>query len=107
VGYYDEGLGSQRWPFPVGLLYPERGDSIEFIGNLGSHRLIWRCVQVFRGAVDFSVVGGAVPDSPPFRNPYYHEPTDLPPTLDMDRLARVVDGLEAVVVALAGSSPSP
>lgn len=42
-----------------------------------------------------------VTDTAPFRNPHDHTPEDLPRTLDYDRLARVVRGLEAVVRALA------
>ncbi|MBM4779667.1 MAG: hypothetical protein GQE15_18340 [Archangiaceae bacterium] len=42
-----------------------------------------------------------VTDTAPFRNPNYHEATDLPPTMDFERLARVTLGLEAVVQQLA------
>lgn len=37
----------------------------------------------------------------PFRNPNYHKPTDTPGTLDHERMARVVEGLEVVVRGLA------
>ena len=42
-----------------------------------------------------------VTDTAPFRNPHYHEATDLPATMDFVRLARVTVGLEAVVRDLA------
>jgi len=41
-----------------------------------------------------------VTDTALFRNPHYHEPSDVPDTLDYERLARAVDELEAVVLEL-------
>lgn len=38
----------------------------------------------------------------PFRNANYHQPTDTPDTLDYERMARVVEGLERVLDELAG-----
>jgi hypothetical protein len=43
-----------------------------------------------------------VTDTANFRNPHYHEPGDTPDTLDFERMAEVVIGLEAV---LAGVVP--
>jgi Zn-dependent M28 family amino/carboxypeptidase len=43
-----------------------------------------------------------ITDTAPFRNPFYHTAQDTPDKLDYGRMARVVDGLEAVVVDLAG-----
>ena len=42
-----------------------------------------------------------VTDTAPFRYPHYHRPSDTPDKLDYERMARVVDGLRAVVVQLA------
>lgn len=50
----------------------------------------------------FGWKGLMVTDTAPFRNPHYHRPTDLPATLDYDRMSRVVDGLSAVVRELGG-----
>ncbi|TAJ99560.1 MAG: M28 family peptidase [Chloroflexota bacterium] len=41
-----------------------------------------------------------------FRNPHYHEASDLPDTLDYDRLAAIADALAGVVRRLAGGRPS-
>jgi hypothetical protein len=38
-----------------------------------------------------------VTDTAFYRNPHYHAPTDLPETLDYGRMAKVVEGLMAVV----------
>lgn len=42
-----------------------------------------------------------VTDTALFRNPHYHTANDKPETIDYARLAMVVDGLTAVVDALA------
>jgi hypothetical protein len=39
----------------------------------------------------------------PYRNPFYHTPHDTPDKLDYGRMARVVDGLAAVIRDLADS----
>jgi len=43
-----------------------------------------------------------VNDTSMFRNPHYHQMTDLPDTLDYDRMARVAVGVTAGVAKLAG-----
>ena len=48
-----------------------------------------------------------VTDTAFFRNPNYHEPSDLPETLDYERMARVVAGLEHVVEELADVQAVP
>ena len=42
-----------------------------------------------------------VTDTAPFRNPHYHEATDVPERLDYRRLALVTEGLISVLNALA------
>jgi hypothetical protein len=42
-----------------------------------------------------------VTDTAPFRYPYYHTALDTPDKIDYDRLAHLVDGLEATIEALA------
>ena len=129
IGYYSTEPGSQRYPFPLNLLYPDVGDFIGFVSNLKSGPLVRRAIATFRSAVPFPTQGAAVPswvpgvwwsdhwsfwrqgyqaimitDTAPFRNPFYHTSQDTPDKLDYGRMARVVDGLEAVVSDLAGSS---
>jgi hypothetical protein len=38
-----------------------------------------------------------ITDTAYFRYPYYHQPTDTPDKVDMDKLARVVKGIERVI----------
>lgn len=126
VGYFSDAHGSQKYPPLVSLLYPDQGNFIGFIGNVGSRPLVRESIGAFRRAASFPSEGAALPafvagvgwsdhwsfwqagypavmvtDTAPFRNPHYHEPTDRPESLDYERFARVVDGLVAVVEELA------
>ncbi|HKA59425.1 MAG TPA: M20/M25/M40 family metallo-hydrolase [Gemmatimonadales bacterium] len=126
IGYYDTEKGSQRYPFPLGLAYPDVGDFIGFVSNLGSRPLLHRAIRAFRAHTAFPTQGAAAPswvpgvwwsdhwsfwregypaimitDTAPFRYPFYHTPEDTPDKLDYDRMARVVDGLGHVVRAVA------
>ncbi len=126
LGYYAEGAGTQRYPFPMSLFYPDRGDFVGFVGNTSSRGLTREVVRSFRGGARFPSEGAALPgfiagvgwsdqwsfwqvgypgvmvtDTAPFRNPNYHKRTDRPETLDYPRFARVTAGLERVIEALA------
>ena len=126
IGCYSDERGSQKYPFPLGLLYPSMGNFITIVGNVGSRELVREAIGSFRRHAKFPSEGAALPgampgvgwsdhwafwqegysaimvtDTAPYRYPHYHEPTDTPDKLDYDRMARVVDGLEKVVVDLA------
>jgi Zn-dependent M28 family amino/carboxypeptidase len=126
MGYYRMEKGSQKYPFPMGMFYPSRGDFIAFVGNTTSAKLVRRCVKVFREQAPFPSEGGALPgslpgvgwsdhwafwqagypgvmitDTAPFRYPHYHTQEDTPDKLDYERFARVVDGLRPVLKDLA------
>ena len=129
MGYYSDEEGSQAYPFPLGVFYPKRGDFIGFVGNLSSRRWVRRVIGLFREHARFPSEGAALPeklpgvgwsdhwsfaqegypalmitDTAPFRYPHYHEPTDTPEKIDFDRFARVVAGLERVLVAIVEGS---
>lgn len=126
IGYYDTEKGSQRYPFPLNLAYPDVGDFIGFVSNLKSRPLLHRAIGAFRAHTAFPTQGAAAPswvpgvwwsdhwafwregyaaimitDTAPYRYPFYHTPQDTPDKLDYDRMARVVDGLRHVVRAVA------
>ena len=126
IGYYDATEGSQQYPAPLDAFYPNRGDFLAFAANLGSRSLVRECVDAFRAHGSLPAESAALPevipqigwsdqwsfwefrykavmvtDTAPFRNPHYHTSHDTPDTLDYERLARAVDGLEAVVRALS------
>jgi hypothetical protein len=127
IGYFSDAEGSQKYPPPLGLFYPSKGNFIAFVGNVGSRALVHRCIRVFRDRAPFPSEGAAVPsflpgvgwsdhesfwaydypgvmvtDTAPFRYPHYHQIGDTPDKIDYDRCARVVDGVEQVVRELAG-----
>ena len=126
IGYYRDEPGTQEYPPLIGSLFPSSGNFIAFVSNAGSRGLLLQAVGAFRENAAFPSEGAALPsgvpgvgwsdhwsfwqagypaimvtDTAPFRNPNYHQPTDTPDTLDYERMARVVEGLDAVVRALA------
>lgn len=126
IGYYRDEPGTQKYPPPMSFFYSDRAGFVGFVGNTSSRSLTRNVVQMFRGAVDFPSEGAALPafiagvgwsdqwsfwqvgypgvmvtDTAPFRNPNYHKTSDGPETLDYERLARVVRGLEVVVKGLS------
>jgi Zn-dependent M28 family amino/carboxypeptidase len=128
IGCYRDAPGSQSYPAGLGLLYPDRGDFVAFVSNLGSARLLRRAVRAFRGAVDLPCQAAALPaaipgvgwsdqwafwehgypalmvtDTAPFRDPWYHTAGDTEEKLDYERLGRVVEGLAAAISELAGA----
>ena len=126
IGYYTDTPGTQSYPFPLGLFYPDRGNFIALIGNLSSRTLVRRALGVFRqvplpseGIAAPSWVPGVywsdhwsywredypaimVTDTAPYRYPWYHKPGDTADRLDYHVMARVVQGLILVIGDLAG-----
>lgn len=128
LGYYSDAAGSQRYPFPLNLVYPDRGDFVAFVGNLGGRGLVHETLAAFRAHARFPSDGIAAPgwlpgidwsdhwsfwregwpalmitDTAPYRYPHYHTSRDTPDKVDYERLARVVKGLEATFRALDGT----
>lgn len=126
MGYFTDAPHSQHYPWPFSSFYPTTGHFIGFVADTDSKALANEVVGAFREHATVASEGSAAPafiegvdwsdhgpywragyralmvtDTAPFRNPNYHEPTDLPPTLDFARLARVTVGLDAVVRSLA------
>lgn len=125
MGYFKDEPGTQHYPWGFGALYPDRGDFIGFVADLGSRSLLRDAIRAFRETTAFPSEGAALPrfvpgagwsdhwsfwqagypaimitDTAPFRNPHYHTPHDLPDTLDFDRFARVMGGVQRVVERL-------
>ena len=126
IGYYSDAAGSQQYPAMLDAVYPTTANFIAFASNLASRALLQHCVDVFRRHATIPSEAGALPedvpgiawsdqwsfwrfgydaimvtDTAPFRNPHYHERSDLPDTLDYARLARTTEGLIAVIRDLA------
>lgn len=126
IGCYSQEKGSQKYPLPFGWFYPDQGNFIGFVADLGSRGLVRRCIASFRDHTRFPSEGVAAPgwitgidwsdhrsfwqagypaimitDTAPFRYDHYHLPTDTPDRVDYESMARVVAGIARVVEALA------
>lgn len=128
LGYFTDAQRSQHYPFPLSLFYPSRGDFVAVVGNRESQPLVTQVAKRLRATERIPVEAASLPGGLPgvgfsdhwsfwqvgypavmitdtalFRNPYYHQPTDKPETLDYERLAATVQGLRAVVMELGGA----
>ena len=126
MGYYSDEKGSQVYPAPIAMLYPDVGNFIGFVTNIASARLLMKARRAFKARTTFPLQSAAVPasipgvgwsdhwsfwqagyaammvtDTAPFRYPWYHTAEDTPDKINHDKLAHVVDGLEAVIESLA------
>ena len=126
IGYYTDESKSQKYPFPLNLVYPSTGNFVGFVGNTSSRGLVRRTVELFREHTRFPSQGAIMPsavreagwsdhwafwqvgypglmitDTAVFRYPHYHMPSDTPERIDYERTARVVVGREKVIADLA------
>jgi len=122
IGFYSSDPGSQVYPAPFGLMFPDRGDFVAFVGMMGSRALVRETMRSFRSHTSFPTIGGVAPDfipgigwsdhwafaeqgfpavmitdTAPFRYPDYHQPSDTADKVDAEKVARVVKGIERVV----------
>jgi hypothetical protein len=126
LGYFSDKPGSQSYPWPLGMLYPDIGNFVAFVGLPGARSFLRRVVKCFRREARFPAVGGVAPaiirgvassdhwafkqfgfpavmvtDTAPYRNPRYHRIGDKPNTVDYASLARITKGLEQVTRKLS------
>jgi hypothetical protein len=127
LGCFLDYPGSQKYPPPLGLLYPSKGDFIAFVAMTGSRELMQSLIGSFRRHTQFPSVGGVAPgfvpgidwsdhwsfeefrypavmitDTAYFRYPHYHKTTDTPDKVDVGKLARITHGVERVIREMAG-----
>jgi hypothetical protein len=132
IGCFSDDPGSQNYPPPLGLIYPDRANFIGFVGNLSSALLVRRAIASFRRHASLPSQGIAAPpivmgvgwsdhwsfwqegfpaimvtDTALFRYPHYHAGTDTPEKIDYARTARVVSGMARVILDLAGEGDIP
>lgn len=127
IGFFSNEPGSQQFPVAgADLVYPDRGNFIGFVTRLKDAGLLRRAIGAFRKRASVPSEGVALPasvpgvawsdhwsfwehgypaffltDTLPFRDPCYHTPGDTADRLDYARMARVTEGLKAVVEELA------
>jgi Zn-dependent M28 family amino/carboxypeptidase len=125
IGYYSDAKGSQVYPPPFSLLYPDTGNFITFVANYRSRALLHEVLREFRRHARIPSEGAAAPesipgigwsdhwaywqagypalmvtDTAPFRYPHYHRPGDTPEKLDYLRMAGVVTALMETIPEL-------
>jgi len=126
LGYYRTEPRSQRYPPVLGWFYPSVGDFVAVVGDVRSRPLVHRVLRDLRSHTAFPSSGTAtlavfpgvgwsdhwsfwqegyqavmISGTATFRNPNYHEMSDVPSTLDYPRLARVVHGLHRTIAMLS------
>jgi Zn-dependent M28 family amino/carboxypeptidase len=126
LGFYRDIPGTQQYPPPLSLFYPDRANFVAFVGDIGARPLVRKSISAFRDAMKFPSEGVAAPafipgvtwsdhwsfrsqgfpavmvtDTAFNRYPHYHLPTDTPEKLDYQRMAKVTMGLAAVIRELA------
>jgi Zn-dependent M28 family amino/carboxypeptidase len=133
LGYFTDAPGSQRYPHPVlKAFYPSRGNFIAVVGKLDQPLIVRQVKEAMRGASPLPVYSINAPRSVPgvdfsdhrnyweagfeavmitdtafYRNPNYHTVRDTANTLDYQRMAMVVQGVYAAVLALATDTKLP
>ncbi len=128
VGYFTDGLFSQKYPPLLGPFLPNRGNFIAVIGNFPSFNLVWKMRSFFKGYAAFPVEAMLFPSWVPgvnysdnyefwrngypavmltdtafYRNPNYHTDKDVHGTLNYDRMADFVLGLGSFLNQLVGT----
>jgi Zn-dependent M28 family amino/carboxypeptidase len=127
IGYFTDAPDSQSYPNDLlKLFYPRRGNYIAVVGKLDQPLIVRRVKKAMLGAsklpvysinaprsvpgVDFSdhrnyweadYDAAMITDTAFYRNHNYHTTRDRPDTLDYARMAMVVQGVYAAVLALA------
>lgn len=128
IGFYSDAPRSQEFPMAVlKAFYPSAGDFAAVVGKWGQGGTLCRVKRALRASGGIAVHALNAPAGTPgadlsdhrnywargwpavmvtdtafMRNPNYHTAADTPDTLDYDRMARVVEGLRAVVCEFAG-----
>jgi Zn-dependent M28 family amino/carboxypeptidase len=123
IGFFSDRQGSQHYPIPfMNLAFPKAGNYIAMVGNRKSRKFTMLMAEGFRKATDLPLVTLNAPafvlgidfsdhwsfgkfgypafmvtDTAFYRNLNYHSPSDLPDTLDYDRMTQVVDGLKSAI----------
>ncbi|NVM20346.1 MAG: M28 family peptidase [Desulfobacterales bacterium] len=127
IGYYTDENKTQKYPFPLGFFYPDKGNFVAAVGNLRSKGLVRSFARFFMEETDFPVECAAtfgfitgidwsdhwsfwhcgypaimITDTALFRYPYYHSSEDTPDKIDYHSLARVAHGIYMALARMVG-----
>jgi len=122
IGYFSDETGSQHYPPFFNLFYPNKGNFIAFVSNLGSRGLVSNSIRSFRAHSTFPSEGIAAPafvpgiswsdhwsfwkhgypaimitDTAPYRYPAYHTSEDTPDKVEYEKMVYVVKGVEKMI----------
>ena len=61
IGVYKEDPGTQKLPFPFSLFYPDRGNFLGFIADLGSRSYVLEATRGFKKGSSFPIEAGCAP----------------------------------------------
>jgi hypothetical protein len=125
LGIYRNEPGSQRFPFPFSLFYPDRGNFLAFIGDFNARRYMLEATTGFKKGSSFPIEAGVVPkwvegagwsdhqsfwkfgypgimvtDTGGFRSPYHTTREDTLEKLDFEAMSRIVLGMYTSAVHL-------
>lgn len=126
IGFYSDSAGSQDYPFPFSLFYPNTGNFIGFVGNISSRELVHKAITIFRTHTAFPSEGIAAPewitgidwsdhwsfwkkgypaimitDTAPFRYKHYHKEHDTPDKIDYAHMSRATEGIVRLIRELS------
>lgn len=130
IGYFSDEPNSQSHPVRLlDSIYPTTGNFIALVGHYQDGAVARSVKAAMKSASDLPVhsinapgfvvgidfsdhlnywnegfVGMMVTDTAFYRNKAYHTPADTPDRLDYKRMAKVIDGVRAVVLAQPGRS---
>ena len=128
IGYFDHRAGTQNYPHRLlKPFYPSTGNYVVVVGKLDQRAALRTVKRAMTGATPLPVYSINAPRSMPgvdfsdhrnywsrgysavmitdtafYRNPHYHTPNDTEDQLDYQRMAQVVAGTYAAVLAVAG-----
>jgi Zn-dependent M28 family amino/carboxypeptidase len=125
IGYFSEKPFSQKYLPLLGPFFPNKGNFVAIVGNFDSKGLVKSLYSDFKLSERFPVERIVSPDSVPginfsdhwsfwkvgipavmvtdtayLRNNHYHKQSDLPNTLDFNKMAKVIHGLKYAIMSL-------
>lgn len=126
LGWFSDVPGSQKYPAPFNLLYPDTANFVAFVGMPGSRAFLHEVLAAFRLVTAVPTIGGIAPsfidgiawsdhkafadrgipalmltDTALFRYPHYHRATDTPDKVNIEMLARITRSIELALRGMA------
>ncbi|UCC81259.1 MAG: M28 family peptidase, partial [Candidatus Zixiibacteriota bacterium] len=131
IGVYRQEPGTQKLPFPFSLFYPDRGNFLGFIADLGSRSVVVMATRGFKKGSSFPIEAGCAPrwvkgvtwsdhfsfwkygyravqitDTGAFRSPSHTSVDDTMDKIDFVALARITIGMYTSVLECASTGGS-